>query len=264
MNKARILSLIGVNTFVIYGLILFLMPENSTQQLIVIGITMALMTLAPILVINKALNSLEKQVAETTAQNGTLQEELDGLREKFSTVTTLDELTGCYNEKHFLEVLLQHRAMSERGNYEFSLVVLQVDQFAGIVDDHGLGPGNETLQLFTRIVKAALREVDVLARLHSDIFAVILSGASEEDSVMIINRISQLISQIKIVDDEDLKVTVSGGITTFHGTESPQDLVEHATTALEFAIEQGRDCVAGYNYKPPEELAGLEPEEEAS
>lgn len=70
---------------------------------------------------------------------------------------------------------------------------------------------------------------------------------------MIIHRISQLISQIKIKDDDKLKVTTSGGITTFHGTETTDDLIANATKALEFAVEQGRDRVAGFNYKPPEE-----------
>ena len=54
------------------------------------------------------------------------------------------------------------------------------------------------LQLFSRIVRAALREVDVLARLEAERFAVVLSSASEEDAVSIINRIGQLISQIQV------------------------------------------------------------------
>lgn len=253
MNKARILLLMGINTVVIYGLILFLLPGGNTQQWIVIGIAMAVMMILPSVVINNALSTLEKRAREAEDSLDDMTRELARLKEKFSTVTTLDELTGVYNEAHFQEILGQHKAMSERGSYVFTLAVLQVDQFTSIVDNHGLESGNETLQLFTRIVKAALREVDVIARLDADIFALLLSGATEEDAVSIINRISQLISQIKIKDDEDLQVTASGGITSFHGTESTPDLIEHARTALAFAIEQGRDRVAGYNYKPPSE-----------
>ena len=220
--------------------------------LVVIGIAMAAMMIMPSLVINRALDHLEQRATEAETELSSVSDELAGLKERFSSVTTLDELTGCYNEAHFKDVLIQHRAMSERGSYHFTIAILQVDQFADIVDKHGLGSGNETLQLFSRIVKAALREVDVIARMDNDIFALLLSGATEEDAVMIINRISQLISQIKIANDEELKVTTSGGITSFHGTESVDDLIEHASTALNFAVGQGRDRVAGYNYKPPE------------
>lgn len=258
MSKLRIHLLIGINTILVYGLILFLLPEGSMQQWIVIGIAMAVMMVAPILVINNALNALERRAFEAETNLAAVRAELSSLKEKFSTVTTLDELTGCYNEKYFLDVLLQHRAMSERGSYQFTVAVLQVDQFSEIVDKHDLGSANETLQLFTRIVKAALREVDVVSRLGSDTFALLLSGASEDDAVMIIHRISQLISQIKIKNDEEMKVTASGGITCFHGTESSEDLIQNASKALEFAVAEGRDRVAGFNYKPPEEPAPAE------
>ena len=264
MNKTRIHLLLGVNTLVLYGLILFLLPEGSTSQLIVIGLAMAAMMIMPSLVINKALNTLERRAIEAESELESVGADLAKLKERFSSVTTLDELTGCYNESHFKGVLLQHRAMSERGTYDFTVAVLQVDQFADIVDRHGLGSGNETLQLFSRIVKAALREVDVLARLGPDVFTILLSGAGEDDAVMIINRISQLISQIKIKDENELKVTASGGITTFHQTESVDDLIANATKALEFAVEQGRDRVAGFNYKPPEEETADETPAEGS
>jgi diguanylate cyclase (GGDEF)-like protein len=266
MNKTRIHLLLGANTLVVYGLILFLLPAGDTNQWIVIGIAMAVMMIAPSLVINKALTTLERRANEAESELQTATDELANIKERFSSVTTMDELTGCYNASHFDEVVMQHRAMSERGSYEFTLAIVQVDQFAHIVGHHGLGSGNEALQLFTRIVKAALREVDVVARLDSDVFGMLLSGASEEDAVMIINRISQLISQIKVKGDDELKVTTSGGITCFHGTESVEDLFAHAHKALEFAVEQGRDRVAGFNYIPPEDSDDVieEASEEAS
>ena len=250
-QKSRIFLLLGANTIVLYGLVLFLIPEGNTQQLVVIGIAMALMMVAPNLIINRALNSMEHELEHATGELSATREELKDIRATLSSVTTLDELTGCYNESHFREVLTQHRGMSERGSYYFTMAMLQVDQFSDVVDEHGLGDANEVLQLFSRIVKAALREVDVISRQGPDTFGLLLSGATEDDAVMIINRISHLISQIKVADEEDIKITTSGGITSFHGTESSEDLVANANKALEFAVEQGRDRVAGFLYQPP-------------
>ena len=250
-QKFRIFLLLGVNTIVLYGLVLFLIPGGNMQQLVVIGIAMALMMVAPNLIINRALNSMEQELEQATGELAATREELERTKTTLSAITTLDELTGCYNESHFCEVLTQHRGMSERGSYYFTLAVLQVDQFNVVVDKHGLGSGNEVLQLFARIVKAALREVDVLSRQGPDTFGLLLSGASEDDSVMVIDRISQLIRQIQVAGDEDLKITASGGITSFHGTELSEELVANANKALEFAVEQGRDRVAGFLYHPP-------------
>ncbi|MDA0787851.1 MAG: GGDEF domain-containing protein [Proteobacteria bacterium] len=251
MQKSRIYLLLTVNTVVLYGLVLFLLRDSDIYQWIVIGITMALMMVAPNLVINSALNRLEREAAEANRKLQEATEKLDKVRSDLASVTTRDELTGCYNEKYFLEMLVQHSGMSNRGSYAFTLIMLQVDQFSDVVDQHGLASANEMLQLYARIVRAALREVDITARMGSDNFGLILSGASEDEAVMVVNRISQLIGQIQISKDPQLKITNSGGITSYHGTESPQQLIENVNTALEFAIEQGRDRVAGFNYTEP-------------
>ncbi len=252
-QKTRIFWLLGINTLVVYGLVLFLLPAGNTEQFLVIGIAMALMLVAPVLIINRALKSMEAELGEARAELEATRQELDTTGEKLSQVTTEDELTGCYNEAHFRKVVSQHRGMCERGAYFFTLAILQVDQFDQVVDSHGLGSGNEVLRLFARIVKAALREVDVLARIGPDTFGVLLSGATEDDSVLIINRISQLISQIQVADDTDLKITNSGGITSYHGTETTDELIDNARKALAFAVEEGRDRVAGFLYQPPED-----------
>ncbi len=252
-QKPRIYLLLSFNTLVLYGLIFVLMKDIATAQYIVLGIALILMLVLPPMFINRALNRMEAELEHANGELEATLEELESTRTNLSAITTLDELTGAYNEEHFLEVLTQHRAMAERGSYYFSVAVVQVDQFADVVDKHGLSSGNEVLQLYTRIVKAALREVDVVSRTGADTFALLLSGATEDDAVMIINRISQLISQIQIADDDELEITNSGGVTSFHGTESSQGLVENATQAMIFAVEAGRDRVAGFLYEPPDE-----------
>lgn len=253
MNKSRIIGVVAVSTAIVAGAVVFLLPQSTPQLigLVVGGIVAAV--IAPIVLINLAIGKFSSELDEKDAEIKAAADELAALKSKFSAVTTLDELTGCSNKRHFLELLHQHRAMSERGNYEFTVAVTQVDQFSEIIEKQGLGRGNEVLQLFSRIVKAALREVDVIARLEADKFALVLSGCGEQDALQIINRISQLISQIQVNDQDDLKITASGGITSFHGTESPDELIAHAEQALSFAVEQGRDRVAGYNYVAPEE-----------
>jgi hypothetical protein len=119
-RKTRIFLLLGINTLVLYGLVLFLLPGRNMQQLIVIGITMALMMVAPNLVINRALDRMERELKEANDELSGTREELDAIKATLSSVTTLDELTRCYNQSHFLEVLTQHRGMSERGTYYFN------------------------------------------------------------------------------------------------------------------------------------------------
>jgi hypothetical protein len=122
MQKSRIYLLLTVNTVVLYGLVLFLLRDSDIYQWIVIGITMALMMVAPNMIINRALNALSDEADEARDQLEAATEELEKIKGRLSSVTTLDELTGCYNEKHFMELLTQHNGMSVRGTYNFTLV----------------------------------------------------------------------------------------------------------------------------------------------
>lgn len=257
MQRLRVYTLLGINTIVLYVLVLFLLDDATVQQWVVLGLAMIMMMVVPVLVIRNVFAHQDRELREKSQEISALGDELERLRAHVAQVTTIDELTGCYNRRHLVDAIAQHSGMAERGSYQYTLAVARVDQFAGIVDDEGLERGHEVLQLFARIVKAALREVDVIARIESDRFGLILSGCSEEDALNIINRISQLISQIQITDTNDVRITASGGLTCYHGTESPEEMIEHAEQALKFAMEQGEDHVAGYLYVAPE---GTRPE----
>jgi diguanylate cyclase (GGDEF)-like protein len=251
MQKSKIYLLITANAIVLCVILVLMMPAAGMQFYFITGFIMAMMILVPSVLVSRALGQLTKDVDDTELELTETKLELFSVKSRLSEVTTLDELTGCSNRKHFVDVLGQHKAMCERGSYDFTVVAMQVDQFSDIVEKHGLTRGNEVLQLFSRIVKAALREVDVLARFNTDKFAIILSGASEADALNIVNRISHLIAQIQVDGANEVKITSSGGVTSFHGTETLEDLVAHAEQAMEFAIVEGRDRVAGYNYIAP-------------
>ncbi len=78
---------------------------------------------------------------------------------------------------------------------------------------------------------------------------VVLSSASEEDAVSIINRIGQLISQIQVNEEDTVKITATTGITSYHGTEEVPEMMENVVKALQAAVGEGRNLVAIYNYK---------------
>ncbi|MFT7686672.1 MAG: diguanylate cyclase (GGDEF)-like protein [Candidatus Azotimanducaceae bacterium] len=251
MQNSGMYWLIATCTLVLAAIVLVLLPQSDFINVAIIASAMILTMVAPILVIKKLGEKHVIALEESGRELTKTEKELSRVKVKFAEVTTLDDLTGCSNQRHFMDLLIQHRGMAERGTYAFTVAVTQVDQFTEIIEKQGLGRGNEVLQLFSRIIKAALREVDVIARIETDKFGLILSGCSEEDALRIISRINELISQIQVNDKNDMKITASGGITCFHGTESAEELVEHADEALSYAIEQGRDRVAGYNYAEP-------------
>ena len=254
MQKSRMYLLFAINTVLWLGAVMLLLRFSGfpVEGIVALGIILAMA--APVYVVNLSFRKHSVDEAQARREIDEYRQDLGSLKSKFAEVTTLDDLTGCSNQRHFISLIGQHKAMSERGTYEFTVVVIQVDQFADIVDHQSLARANEVLQLFARLVKASLREVDVIARLEpgSDKFGLLLSDCAEEGALIILDRISQLVSQIQVNEKNDVKITASGGTTSFHGTESPTDLIEHAVEAMQFAVEQGRDRIAGYNYTEPD------------
>ena len=250
-QRFRNLLLLVVNTLVFYGVMLIIVPEGNLLQRIVLAFVVVLMMVISYLIFNRAYRSMRSELEEVTGQLESATQELTQTNDRLTSMVNLDELTGCYNEAYFLEAIPRHRKMAERGSYNFSVAVLQVDQYAGLVDKHGTGHGNELLRLYAAVVKDAFRDVDVVAWLGADKFGLLLYGTTQDASILAIARISQTVGQIQVFDKEDVKITHSGGVTSYHGTESVEGLIAHAGTALEFAVKEGGDRVAGFLYESP-------------
>ena len=80
MQKLRIYILLGANTIVMYGLVLFLLPDANVDQWVVIGIAMVLMIILPAMLVNRLVDSLDKSVKEKAAEARALRQELETLK----------------------------------------------------------------------------------------------------------------------------------------------------------------------------------------
>lgn len=181
---------------------------------------------------------------------------IDKLKSEVSDICQLDPLTQCFNQKRFREELGKFIALNERSGIRFSIIRLCLDQYADILGEEGQRGGNELLKVFSRILRASLREVDSVARFDGEQFAVLLSDSNATGAIIVANRITNLTEQLQTKQQTE-RITVSIGITEYHGTESVDRLIEDAETALALAVGQGGGCVAGYNYRAPEPLKAV-------
>jgi diguanylate cyclase (GGDEF)-like protein len=250
-QRLRNFLLLAVNALVFYGFVLLTVPEGRLLQWIVLALVMALMMVVPYLIFNRALRSMRNELEDVTGQLESARQELTQTSDRLASMVNLDELTGCYNEAYFLDTIPRHCKMAERGSYNFSVAVLQVDQYMALVEQHGPGHGNELLRLYAAVLKDAFRDVDVVARLGAGKFGLLLFGTTKEAAILAIARISQIVGQVEVLDDDDVKITHSGGVTSYHGTESVDALIAQAGKALEFAVKEGGDRVAGFQYESP-------------
>ena len=165
---------------------------------------------------------------------------LQQLREMADT----DGLTGIANRRTFDEALERELSRAARSGEEVSLVLLDIDHFKRLNDDHGHQVGDDVLRRVARAIAGATRRYDLAARYGGEEFAVILPRTPREDAAMVAERLRRH----GVDAPGDPGCTVSAGVATYpHDAADPAALIVRADEALYASKHAGRDrlTVAG-------------------
>lgn len=176
------------------------------------------------------------------------------MSEELKLLSMTDALTGLFNRRYFLERLFEEVERVKRHSEKFSLFLLDIDNFKAFNDRYGHGAGDEILKLASKIIRDAVRSMDVVARYGGEEFVVLLPHTSKCESLVIAERIRVGIEEMKHAGAALRGLspfkgtpTISIGIAEFPGdAETIDDLVEHADKAMYAAKRMGRNRVVMY------------------
>lgn len=158
------------------------------------------------------------------------------------TLANVDALTGALSRRNFLSLAEQEVARSLR--YELPLIVLMLDldYFKKINDQHGHAVGDAVLQKFVQTVTGVLRESDLIGRLGGEEFAVLLPNTSLEGGCALAQRIIDSVRSNPVCGaDGHIAYTVSVGAGCLSTETSFSELLGVADAALYRAKNSGRD-----------------------
>ncbi len=161
-----------------------------------------------------------------------------------------DVLTGLPNRNELVKRLDIEVSRVRRNRNHGALLFIDLDNFKYINDSMGHPAGDQVLQEMAQRLQAHLRADDTVARLGGDEFIVILSGLSADGRAAIshareiANKICDTIAMECRIQDVDLQVTASIGITMINREESSgHDLLRFADTAMYQAKREGRNRI---------------------
>ncbi len=154
-----------------------------------------------------------------------------------------DTLTNLPNRVLLADRLQQAMAQSLRRKQSLAVVFLDLDGFKAVNDEHGHAVGDELLIALALGMKLTLRDGDTLARIGGDEFvAVLVDLESAQDAEPILNRLLEAASGMVMVDNKELKVSASIGVTLYpqDGVDADQ-LMRHADQAMYQAKQSGKN-----------------------
>jgi diguanylate cyclase (GGDEF)-like protein/PAS domain S-box-containing protein len=160
-------------------------------------------------------------------------------------VAITDELTGLRNRRYIVERLEEEFQRAKRTGRPLSLIMLDIDHFKNINDDHGHLFGDVVLRVVSVRMKEALRKHDLIGRVGGEEFLIICPESSLEDTAVVAERIRTIIHCEAIGDGiREATVALSAGVTMQRDDDTSSDrLFSRADTALYDAKERGRNRV---------------------
>ncbi len=170
-----------------------------------------------------------------------------------------DPLTGLYNRRHFNNILEYEVGRSERHQHEFSLLMLDLDNFKDINDAYGHPTGDEALCGVAEVLREHIRKGDLASRIGGDEFAVVLMETGKEGASVVATNLGRSLRErvFTAPDGKHFHLTVSIGMATFPGdAQNETDLMAGADLAMYKAKEIGKDSACNLDGLDPHAKAG--------
>jgi diguanylate cyclase (GGDEF)-like protein len=176
--------------------------------------------------------SLERRVRERTAA-------LVAENERVHMLSLTDDLTGLFNRRGFMLLASRQLRVTRRAEGAAWVLLADMDGLKPVNDRLGHDMGDRLLSAAARVLRSSARELDIVARIGGDEFAIF--GAGEKAPAGLLERIQQAIELHNMRDEKGLSLSMSMGIEYCEPTceSSLEAMIARADKAM-YTIKRGR------------------------
>ena len=181
-------------------------------------------------------------------------EELARENSALGVLSDTDPVTGAASRRHL------DRALGEACSWltgSVFLLLVDLDHFKSLNDDFGHPAGDECLRAVVGVMRAQLRDTDLVARFGGEEFAIVLRNSSETEAVAAAERIRLAVARHSVaIAGVSLTMTISVGVAAVVPGGDVTGLLARADTALYAAKRGGRNQVRLDRVTAPESILG--------
>jgi diguanylate cyclase (GGDEF)-like protein/putative nucleotidyltransferase with HDIG domain len=166
----------------------------------------------------------------------------------------VDPLTGLQNYRAFRDRLEDEVSRARRHGRPLTVAVVDVDRFGEATDQVGHEESEQSLAAVAALVRSAVRDEDVVARLGTDELGIAFLESDRATALLAAERARRLVAQTPL--RHGMRLTVSVGLCDLDAAPSADELLRRADAALFWSKEHGRDRSWVYDPSVVRDLAG--------
>jgi len=167
---------------------------------------------------------------------------------RLQTLSVTDELTGLNNRRGFMTLAAQQLQNIKRSDNEAFLLFADLDNMKNINDTQGHDAGDRVLQVTARILRATVRESDIVARMGGDEFAVLLgTNPLESSEKVILKRLNMELVKANKGQPQEEQIAISFGLVRATAETTLEELLILADKKMYATKQQRKSTTRGKN-----------------
>jgi polar amino acid transport system substrate-binding protein len=158
-------------------------------------------------------------------------------------LSIIDPLTKVYNRRYIIHKIKQEALKKQtQKDYEFSALLIDVDDFKKVNDTYGHAEGDRVLKEITEIIKQRIRNQDILGRWGGEEFILVCPETPLEKAQILADHLRKLIEKHNF-GEKKLKITASFGVTSWKDEDTLDSFLNRLDKALYQGKIKGKNCV---------------------
>lgn len=170
--------------------------------------------------------------------------------ERFKQISIVDHLTGLYNARHLYTVLQSELERVKRYNDNFSLLLLDVDDFKVLNDTYGHLCGDDVLRGLGALISSLSRKSDSAFRYGGEEFVILLPETDRIGAFRAAERLREGFARLEFqFGDACIHKSISIGVSTYLSGDDADSILARVDAAMYRAKREGKNRTC----YPPEE-----------
>jgi diguanylate cyclase (GGDEF)-like protein len=184
------------------------------------------------------------EVLYRLAENAASALEICYMNEIIKEYVIVDELTGVYSKKFWLEKFSDELCRADDFGEDLSLLLLSVDNFPELLMRYGLEGINKMLITLSKVIRAGVRPYDLVGRLDNNRFGILLVNTPANEAYLWAEKVRKTTAGVVIdVDGKSFSVTLSLGVCGATENITRDELFKNTSLVLQKAIDSGGNTV---------------------